>query len=223
MKLGPVGIKTVGTFTVKIAIVAAAALGGTALVSSSVFAALTASASNTSGGSVTTGTLILTQAPSGVTGITGGFATAITSMAPGDVVNRYVDLTSSGTLNSASMTLGASGSPSNALTTNGTAGLQVTIKECSVAWTNTGTCSGTQTTDLASTSVLSLVTPASLTLQANSLLSGAVIHLQIGIALPAGSEVTVNGVLPGGTVQGLTTAVTWTFTETQRIATTTNS
>ena len=223
MKLGPVGIKTVGTFTVKIAIVAAAALGGTALVSSSVFAALTASASNTSGGSVTTGTLILTQAPSGVTGITGGFATAITSMAPGDVVNRYVDLTSSGTLNSASMTLGASGSPSNALTTNGTAGLQVTIKECSVAWTNSGTCSGTQTTDLASTSVLSLVTPASLTLQANSLLSGAVIHLQIGIALPAGSEVTVNGVLPGGTVQGLTTAVTWTFTETQRIATTTNS
>ncbi|CAN2190816.1 hypothetical protein MCERE85_00523 [Candidatus Nanopelagicaceae bacterium] len=223
MKLGPVGIKTVGTFTVKIAIVAAAALGGTALVSSSVFAALTASASNTSGGSVTTGTLILTQAPSGVTGITGGFATAITSMAPGDVVNRYVDLTSSGTLNSASMTLGASGSPSNALTTNGTAGLQVTIKECSVAWTNTGTCSGTQTTDLASASVLSLVTPASLTLQANSLLSGAVIHLQIGIALPAGSEVTVNGVLPGGTVQGLTTAVTWTFTETQRIATTTNS
>ena len=223
MKLGPVGIKTVGTFTVKIAIVAAAALGGTALVSSSVFAALTASASNTSGGSVTTGTLILTQAPSGVTGITGGFATAITSMAPGDVVNRYVDLTSSGTLNSASMTLGASGSPSNALTTTGTAGLQVTIKECSVAWTNTGTCSGTQTTDLASASVLSLVTPASLTLQANSLLSGAVIHLQIGIALPAGSEVTVNGVLPGGTVQGLTTAVTWTFTETQRIATTTNS
>ena len=223
MKLGPVGIKTVGTFTVKIVIVAAAALGGTALVSSSVFAALTASASNTSGGSVTTGTLILTQAPSGVTGITGGFATAITSMAPGDVVNRYVDLTSSGTLNSASMTLGASGSPSNALTTNGTAGLQVTIKECSVAWTNTGTCSGTQTTDLASASVLSLVTPASLTLQANSLLSGAVIHLQIGIALPAGSEVTVNGVLPGGTVQGLTTAVTWTFTETQRIATTTNS
>ena len=222
MKLG-ISAKTVGTFTVKIAIVAAAALGGTALISSSVFAALTASADNTSGGSVTTGTLILTQAPSGVTGITGGFATAITSMAPGDVVNRYVDLTSSGTLNSASMTLGASGSPSNALTTNGTAGLQVTIKECSVAWTNTGTCSGTQTTDLASASVLSLVTPASLTLQANSLLSGAVIHLQIGIALPAGSEVTVNGVLPGGTVQGLTTAVTWTFTETQRIATTTNS
>ena len=216
-------MKTFGTFTVKIAIVAAAALGGTALISSSVFAALTASSNNTTGGSVTTGTLILTQASSGVSGITGGFTTAITTMAPGDVINRYVDLTSSGTLNSASMTLGASGSPSTALTTNGTAGLQVTIKECSVAWTNTGTCSGVQTTDLASASVLSLVTPASLTLQSNSLLSGAVIHLQIGIALPAGSEVTVNGTLPVGTVQGLTTAITWTFTQTQRIATTTNS
>lgn len=216
-------MKRFGTFTVKIAIVAAAALGGTALISSSVFAALTASSNNTTGGSVTTGTLILTQASSGVSGITGGFTTAITAMAPGDVINRYVDLTSSGTLNSASMTLGASGSPSTALTTNGTAGLQVTIKECSVAWTNTGTCSGVQTTDLASASVLSLVTPASLTLQSNSLLSGAVIHLQIGIALPAGSEVTVNGTLPVGTVQGLTTAITWTFTETQRIATTTNS
>ena len=223
MKLGIAGVKTAGTFTVKIAIVVAAALGGTALVSSSVFAALTASANNTSGGSVTTGTLMLTQASSGVSGITGGFATAITGMAPGDVINRYVDLTSGGTLNSASMTLGATGTGATALTTNGTAGLQVTIKECSVAWTNTGTCSGTQTTDMASASVLSLATPASLTLQANSLLSGAVIHLQIGIALPAGSEVTVNGVLPGGTVQGLTTAVTWTFTETQRLATTTNS
>ena len=223
MKLGIAGVKTAGTFTVKIALVVAAALGGTALVSSSVFAALTASANNTSGGSVTTGTLMLTQAASGVSGITGGFATAITGMAPGDVINRYVDLTSGGTLNSASMTLGATGTGATALTTNGTAGLQVTIKECSVVWTNTGTCSGTMTTSMASASVLSLATPASLTLQANSLLSGAVIHLQIGIALPAGSEVTVNGVLPGGTVQGLTTAVTWTFTETQRLATTTNS
>jgi len=223
MKLGIAGAKTAGTFTVKIAIVVAAALGGTALVSSSVFAALTASANNTSGGSVTTGTLSLTQAPSGVSGITGGFATAITGMAPGDVINRYVDLTSNGTLNSASMTLGATGSGATALTTNGTAGLQVTIKECSIAWTNAGACTGTQTTALASASVLSLATPASLTLQANSLLSGAVIHLQIGIALPAGNEVTVNGVFPGGTVQGLTTAVTWTFTETQRIATTTDN
>ena len=216
-------IKALGTLTLKIAIVVSAALGGTSLISSSVFASLTASANNTSGGSVETGTLKLTQAPSGVSGITGGFVTSVGLMAPGDLVNRYVDLTSSGTLNSASMTLGASGSPSNALTSNGTAGLQVTIKECSIAWTNAGGCTGTQTTVLSSASVLSLATPASLILQSNSLLSGAVIHLQIGIALPAGSEVTVNGTLPEGTVQGLTAAITWTFTQTQRWATTTNS
>ena len=41
------------------------------------------------------------------------------------------------------------------------------------------------------------------------------------ITLPTGSEVTTNGVTPVGTVQGLTTALTWTFTETQRTATTT--
>jgi hypothetical protein len=216
-------IKTLGTFTIKIAIVASAVLGGTSLISSSVFASLTASANNTSGGSVTTGTLKLTQAPSGVPGITGGFLTAITSMAPGDVVNRYVDLTNAGTLNSASMTIGALGSASNELTTNGTAGLQVTIKECSVAWTNVGGCSATQTTSMASASVLSLATPAAITLQPASLVSGAVIHLQISIALPAGSEVTVNGDLPVNTVQGLTNSITWTFTATQRLANTTNS
>jgi hypothetical protein len=33
----------------------------------------------------------------------------------------------------------------------------------------------------------------------------------------------VNGVRPGGTVQGLSSALTWTFGETQRTATTTGS
>ena len=208
--------------TVKLLVVATATVGGGALVSSSVFASLTASASNTSGGSVTTGTLSLTQAPSGVAGITGGFSTAITAMAPGDVVNRYVDLTNAGTLNISSMTLGVGGT-ANALLTNGTAGLQVTIKECSIAWTNAGVCTPGSTNVLTSSSLLSLATPASLTLASGSLLSTAVIHLQLAIALPTGSEVTNNGTPPGGTIQGLTAAVTWTFIATQRTATTTNS
>ena len=208
--------------TVKLLIVATATVGGGALVSSSVFAALTASASNTSGGSVTTGTLSLTQAPSGVTGITGGFATAITAMAPGDVVNRYVDLTNAGTLNISTMTLGVTGT-ANALLQNGTTGLQVTIKECSVAWTNGGVCSAGSTNVLASSSLLSLATPASLTLASGALTSGGVTHLQLAIALPTGSEVTTNGTFIGGTIQGLTASVTWTFLGTQRTATTTNS
>ena len=213
-------IKSTGSIVAKVAIVASASIGGAALVSSSVFASLTATASNTSAGSVTTGTLSLTQAASAVGGITGGFTTAITTMAPGDVVNRYVILTNGGTLDAASMTLGLSASPSNALTTNGSTGLQVTVNKCTVAWT-AGACSGTSTVAMAATSALTLATPQAFT--PTALTSGAVSHLQIVISLPAGSEVTANGVLPGGTVQGLTTALTWTFTETQRTATTTNS
>jgi hypothetical protein len=53
--------------------------------------------------------------------------------------------------------------------------------------------------------------------------SGATTYLKIAISLPASSEVTTNGVLPGGTIQGLTSTITWTFTQTQRAGTTTNS
>jgi len=205
---------SLGTVTAKVALVAAAALGGTAIVSSSVFASLTATASNTSGGSVSTGTLKLTQAASGVAGITGGFVTDITNVAPGDTVNRYIDLTNGGTLGGQTMTLAIAATPSNALTTNGSIGLKVTVNECSVNWTSVGVCSGVTTVALSQASLLSLATPATLTL--SSLASLAVNHLQFVINLPAGSEVTNNGALPGTTVQGLTTAVTWNFLETLR-------
>lgn len=218
-------ILSASTFTAKIALVVAAALGGTALVSSSVFASLTATASNAAGsGSVNTGTLKLTQAASGVAGITGGFTTAISAMAPGDTVNRYIDLTNGGTLDGSALTLGLAASPSTALTTDGTNGLKITVNQCSVAWTSTGTCSGTTTSNvLSSTAALSLATPAALTLATGSLLASGVSHLQISISLPVGNEVVANGVLPTGTVQGLTTALTWTFTEALRTNTTTNS
>lgn len=216
---------TASTLTAKVAIVVAAALGGTALVSSSVFASLTATASNAAGsGSVNSGTLKLTQAASGVTGITGGFTTAVTAMAPGDTVNRYIDLINGGTLDGSALTLGLAASPATALTTDGINGLKITVNQCSVAWTNTGTCSGTTTPNvLASASALSLATPATLSMASGSLLAASVNHLQISIALPAGSEVVANGVLPTGTVQGLTTALTWTFTEALRTNTTINS
>ena len=205
----------------KILIVATASVGGAALISSSVFAALTASATNTTGGSVTSGTLKLTQAASGVSGITGGFETAISEMAPTDTINRYVILSNPGTLNSSAMTLGASGT--GLLVTDGTNGLQVLVKQCSTAYPNTGICGATETTILNSTSVASLATPAALSLQSGALNSGATTYLKIAISLPASSEVTTNGVLPIGSIQGLTSTITWTFTQTQRTGTTTNS
>lgn len=217
MSLGKAATATL----IKVAIAGVAVMGGTALVSSSVFASLTATATNTSGGSVSTGTLSLTQAASGVAGITGGFTTAITAMGPGDTVNRYINLTNGGTLDAINPTLAIAATPSNALTTSASAGIQVTIKNCTVDWTAAGVCSGAQTTALATTAASALGTAVALTLP--STLAAAVSHLQIGIALPAGSENVLNGVLPGGTIQGLTTAITWTFNETERTGTTTNS
>ena len=52
--------------------------------------------------------------------------------------------------------------------------------------------------------------------------SGQVAHLQFSLTL-AGTETSTNGVLPSPTIQGLNTTVTWTFTEQQRAATTTNA
>jgi len=209
------------TQATRLLVITTAALGAVGLISSSVYASLIATASNTTGGSITSGSLKLTQAPSTVVGITGGFATAITALAPGDTVKRYVDLTNTGTLDGDTVTLDSVASVANALTTNGTAGLQVTINECAVAWTNAGVCTPGATSVLAQTSLLALASAQTLNL--SSVVAGAINHLQFVITLPAGSEVTVNGVLPVGTVQGLSTALTWTFTETLRTNTTTNN
>ena len=214
--------KGAGSIILKATIVVTAAVGGAGMVSSNVFAALTATASNTSGGSVTTGTLSLTLAPSSVSGITGGFNTAITAMGPGDTVNRYIDLTNAGTLDGMTPTLQLSTADSNTLVNNATTGLQITINACTVAWTNTGTCSGTTTAVLAATPA-STIKSAAQNITLPTTLASGVNRLKISIALPAGNENTVNGVLPGGTVQGLTAALTWSFVITERTATTTNS
>jgi hypothetical protein len=214
--------KGVGSLVFKVTIVIVAAIGGAGLVASNVFAALTATATNTSGGSVTTGTLKLQLAPSGVSGITGGFTSPIAAMGPGDTVNRYIDLSNTGTLDGASPTLQIVSSDSNTLVNSASAGLQVTITACSVAWSNTGTCSGTSSVALASTPVSTIKSSAqNITLP--SVLVGGVNYLKVSTALPAGTENVLNGVLPVGTVQGLTASLTWTFVIQERAVTTTNS
>ena len=214
--------KGVGSLVFKVTIVVVAAIGGAGLVASNVFAALTATATNTSGGSVTTGTLKLQLAPSGVSGITGGFTSPIAAMGPGDTVNRYIDLSNTGTLDGASPTLQIVSSDSNTLVSSPSAGLQVTITACSVAWSNTGTCSGTSSVALASTPVSTIKSSAqNITLP--SVLVGGVNYLKVSTALPAGTENVLNGVLPVGTVQGLTASLTWTFVIQERAVTTTNS
>lgn len=202
-----------GSMTTKIIIVAIASLGGTALVSSSVFATLTATANSSA--SLSTGTLSMTMIPSGVSGINSGLGVAISGMAPGDVVNRYVNLTQAGTLAGSTPTLQLNASSATALTTNATAGLQIAINSCSVDWSATGTCAGSMVFVLPSTPAATLLSaPQSITLP--NVAAGSTAKLQVSISLPSGNESVVNGVLPSGTVQGLTTTLTWNFVENVR-------
>ena len=202
--------KSAGSVALKVTIVAVAAVGGTGMVTSNVFAALTATATNSSGGQVTSGTLKLTMAPSGVSGITNGFTTAIANIGPGDTYNRYVDLTNGGTLDGMTPTLQLVTSDTSTLSESTTAGLQIAIAGCSQAFTNLGACNGTPTTVLTSTPAKTLKTSAtSITLP--TLLAAGVSYLKVSVSLPASTENVLNGVLPSGTIQGLTANLTWTF------------
>lgn len=215
-------LKTFGTLSTKIAIVAAATIGGASLVSSSVFAALTASATNTSATAVTSGYMSLTQVAGGASG---GFTTAITALAPTDSVVRLITLTNAGTLNAASMTVAVSDASPTVLSTNGTTGLQATIQQCTVAYTAvTYACSGTETVVRAASSVLSLATAQPLTLIPASLLASGVSFLKVTVSLPDSTENTLNGAAAGAlSIQSKTAALTWTIAATQRTAVTTNS
>lgn len=199
---------------------AMATIGGAVLVTmgAGVWATLSATSANVDPQQVTDGTLKLTMAANG-----NGFTQAVTNLAPGDVVNRYVDLTNGGTLDGQALTLKVTGTGATALTTDAARGLRVTVTECaSGTWTaTTAACSGTKNVLLADKAVSDLGTAA--TLVSGTIGNGTTRTLQVSLKLPDSTETTVNGVLPANTIQGLSTNLTYTFAETQRAATTTNS
>lgn len=209
--------------TTKIAAVFTAMAVSISVASPYVTAALSATAANPVAQTITSGTLSLTSANNG-----NGFSTTLSAMAPGDIQNRYVNYTNAGTLDAQGLNLSIADAGSTILTSNGTTGLQVTVTGCSVAWTvATGLCSGTAATVagtdlLASTSLLGLKTVAGV-VNSGVITAGATKFYKFSIALPNTTEVTTNGVLPGGTVQGLTATVTWTLTTAQKAAVTTNA
>ena len=184
------------------------------LATAGVYAGLSATA--TGAEQVTSGTLNLTLTPD--VGV--GFSNFTGKMAPGDTDNVYVNLNNTGTLASAAgMTLAVTGTPANALT-NGSVvgeGLTVTLTQCSRAWTlATGVCAGTTTSILAATPVHTLATATALSnVPALAAATGKVAHLRVSLGLTA-TEKSTNGVAPASTVQGLSTTLTYTFTEQQR-------
>ncbi len=190
------------------------------LTATGVYAGLSATA--TGAESVTAGALDLTLSPD----VGAGFSNFAGAMAPGDTDNVYVTLKNTGSLASAAgMTLKVAGAPVNALTNGSIAGegLSVALTQCSVAWTlATGTCSGTTTTLLASTAASTLGTATALSgVPALAATTGQVAHVRVSLTLAA-TETSTNGVAPGSSVQGLTTTLTYSFTEVQRTGTTTN-
>ena len=138
------------------------------------------------------------------------------TVAPGDTMQRAFQLSNSGSLALASApTLTTTASPSSLLDTDGTNGLQMTIDKCSVAWTEAGsspaytyTCSGTQSTVLASRAVIG--SGLSLSNVADLITPPATDYLRLTLSLPSAT---------GNTFQGLTSTLTYTFTGTQRAAT----
>jgi hypothetical protein len=205
-------------------LIAAFAVGaaGLAITGGGVYAALNATASNTTAQNASSGVLSLTMADNGT-----GFSQGVSNLAPGDVMNRYVTLTQGTGLDAKDLALKVTDATPTLLTTDATKGLRVTVRQCVGGdWTVTGAgaCTGTGATTAVVVDDVPLstlaTTPDSL---AATVTAGSTLKLQIALTLPNQDETTVNGARPAGTIQGLSSALTWTFSETQRTATTTGS
>ena len=136
---------------------------------------------------------------------------AATNIVPGDTIQRAVTVSNTGTADLGGVTLSTTASPSSALNTDKTNGLQLDIKSCPSAWAKGGsptapTYSCTNATPVvASTPVIA----ANLT-TAGVLPAGANANLLLTLTLPTTA---------GNEFQGLASTVTFTFTGTQRAAT----
>jgi spore coat-associated protein N len=174
------------------------------------FASFTSSTSASQ--SVSSGTVTVALGATGAS--TNRLSVNATGIAPGDTIQRSVDLLNSGTVDFGSVTLTTAASPSSLLDTDATNGLQMVIDRCSTAWTETGTapaytytCSGTTTTVLASRAVIG----TSLALgNLSSITAGGTDKLRVTLTLPSAA---------GNTFQNQSSTVAYTFTATQRAAT----
>lgn len=180
-----------------------AALGAAASIAGlGTFATFTSSTSTSN--TIASGTLSLT-APFSRLG------TGASPIAPGDTMQRAIDLSYSGTISFASATLTTSASPSSLLDTDATNGLQIAIDKCSQAWTEAGppytyTCGGSTSTVLASRALIgSAIALSNLTLTA-----GSTDHLRVTLTFPSGA---------GNTLQNQSSTVSYTFSGSQRAGT----
>ena len=155
---------------------------------------------------VASGTVVIAL---GASGSANRLSVGATGLAPGDTMERAVDVINNGTLDMASVTLATSATTSSLLDTDTTNGLQIVVDKCSSAWTESGppytyTCGATLTSVIASTPVIQ----SSLSLGALS--AGATTHYRIKLTFPSGA---------GNTLQNQSSTIQYSFTGTQRAAT----
>ena len=154
---------------------------------------------------IATGTLSLTSGP------TNRLGTGASPIAPGDTMQRAIDLSYSGSISLGSATLTTNATSSSLLDSDATNGLQIAIDKCSVAWTESGppytyTCSGSTSTVLASQPIIG----SNVALSNLTLTSGSTDHLRVTVTLPSTAA---------NTLQNLSSTVAYTFTGVQRAGT----
>jgi spore coat-associated protein N len=146
--------------------------------------------------------------PIDVNGVNNRLSVAAANVAAGDTIDRSVDLKNVGTIAVSGITLTTTATTSSLLDTDTTNGLQMVIDRCSVAWTEsafpyTYTCSGTQSSVLASRPVVG----ATLPLNSLAVTVNTDNYLRVHLIVPTAA---------GNTLQNQTSVVNYSFTATQR-------
>jgi spore coat-associated protein N len=154
----------------------------------------------------------------GTVSITLGTANRLTvgasNLVPGDTIQRAVDITndgSAGTSSVGSISLTTAATTSSQLDADTSAGLQLNIDKCSVAWTESGppytyTCGGATSVVVASRAVLGTDVALS---NMSSVTAGSSDHLRVTLTLPGSA---------GNSLQGQSSTIAYTFTANQRAA-----
>src|SRR3954469_22325433 len=197
------------TSTTKKLIATLAILGAAASIAGfSTYATWTSAASQSH--AISSGTVTIALGATGAA--TNRLNIGASALARGDTIQRSVDLTNSGTLDLASVTLTTSASPSSQLDTDATNGLQMVVDKCSQSWTESGppytyTCGGSTSSVLSSRAVIQTgVTLSNL----SSVTAGSTDHLRVTLTFPSGA---------GNSFQNKSSTLQYTFTGTQRAAT----
>ncbi len=175
-----------------------AALIAMGVLSFNAWAAFTASQSTSN--QIGTGTMSITLAD-GPT----AFASNVSDMVPGDYAERFVDMSTGGSLTMQNIKLASSATSSSTLDTDATNGLQLQVDNCTVAWTlhanATATCGGSSSAVLSQRAVIFSATTLS-----NVHLDGTTDHLRFQWYLPSADD---------DSFQGKTSTIQYTFTGTQ--------